>query len=601
MRTGPLTYNAAYELLRATGYEPVPGSSRFENAEGETGRIVDAPGRGDSWYVETVESFEANAASGSFSTGFAQGRRDRESGHIHQLCTTGTGERPPVVKRHDRDYYHGYKAAAEGATSEPAAYLAYRAKHRGMSGMAANASSRIEKLGNVIGGSRRLGSCPACGAQHMSTHDEIVPIGHQNFCVPCGEIALMDEQMEENPVHLQLDGNFSFGVGTKDDEHMRRNSRASTYALQAAPDDYVVRGAPGGYYVERVTGSHGRTVESLSGTRGHESLREALDAAADNAAHYGIQSSIVFYDAPDGDLRQLGSVTHGRFTPGGTETVEDIERWIGKLAGISRPDGHEPNARKNITSVIKAFREKRSKREDTCHTDGDTIWSYGLPIASRIRGEVFVLDPKESPSRTTTGQIRAVLAEFPDSNQVPYLRAVPGYGEIDAHRANARQVGVRAGHPHESHVLGETESGKSVVEPLGGPYQLRFKVPHWNVEPTVLMMDPPLPPRVLAEAFSGWSKKDHAEAAEIMAVASDEAAEEWDKIVASAIRKYGDGSGSAVSGIYREHFPEETKEVLRYLSRLKTDTASAAYLHFRASGSRARWNESKMCPARIRS
>lgn len=232
MRTGPISYQAAYELLRAQGYEPVPGSSRFQNAAGQTGRIVEAPGRGDTWFAEyeadperfycrfcgldttdfagecprceqdrvametngsesrliaywaddrgwhkqrtndpsdllrtlhatgravgkvthwaiaaadrddggmtpppgvevhEESAFESNG-SPSFERGFESGAADRATGQVRQLCTTGTGVRPPVVKRHDRDFYHGYKAAAEGARSEPAAYLQYRAKHRG--------------------------------------------------------------------------------------------------------------------------------------------------------------------------------------------------------------------------------------------------------------------------------------------------------------------------------------------------------------------------------------------------------------------------------------------------------------------------------------
>jgi len=203
MRLGPLSYQSAFDLLRAKGYQPVPGSSRFEDAAGRTGRIVEAEGRGDTWYAEAEEGdadlarvgqpcpecgtamidygahgttcprcaeaeervlagefdpavvpgYEENAG-GTFAEGFAAGRRDREASHVRQLCTTGTGERPPVVKRQGRDYYHGYKAAAEGATSEPSAYLAYRAKHRGMSGMAANGQPGDEYESNARRGAQ---------------------------------------------------------------------------------------------------------------------------------------------------------------------------------------------------------------------------------------------------------------------------------------------------------------------------------------------------------------------------------------------------------------------------------------------------------------
>ena len=54
-----------------------------------------------------------------------------------------------------------------------------------------------------------------------------------------------------------------------------------------------------------------------------------------------------------------------------------------------------------------------------------------------------MLDPKESPSATTSGQIRAVLAAFPGARKVANVKHVPGHGVIAAHgepmRANARR------------------------------------------------------------------------------------------------------------------------------------------------------------------
>lgn len=69
--------------------------------------------------------------------------------------------------------------------------------------------------------------------------------------------------------------------------------------------------------------------------------------------------------------------------------------------------------RKNIASVIDAFHARETYQDKTCRTDGRVIYSYSMPIAVRKGATVYVLDPTESPSRTTTGHIRAVFAALP--------------------------------------------------------------------------------------------------------------------------------------------------------------------------------------------
>jgi hypothetical protein len=71
--------------------------------------------------------------------------------------------------------------------------------------------------------------------------------------------------------------------------------------------------------------------------------------------------------------------------------------------------------RKNIASVIDAFHSHETYQDKTCRTDGEAIWSYAQLIAVRAGSVVYALDPAESPSRTTTSQIRAVLAALPDA------------------------------------------------------------------------------------------------------------------------------------------------------------------------------------------
>lgn len=71
--------------------------------------------------------------------------------------------------------------------------------------------------------------------------------------------------------------------------------------------------------------------------------------------------------------------------------------------------------RKNIASVIDAFHHCDTYQEKTCRTDGKAIYSYSLLIAVRHGATVYVLDESESPSRTTTSQIRAIRAALPDA------------------------------------------------------------------------------------------------------------------------------------------------------------------------------------------
>jgi hypothetical protein len=102
--------------------------------------------------------------------------------------------------------------------------------------------------------------------------------------------------------------------------------------------------------------------------------------------------------------------------------------------------------RKNIASVIDAFHAQESYQDKTCRTDGKCVYSYALLIAVRHGATVYVLDPSESPSRTTTSQIRAVLAAFPgariagDERMLHYLLSEEAEedGQDDAPRGPSR-------------------------------------------------------------------------------------------------------------------------------------------------------------------
>lgn len=66
--------------------------------------------------------------------------------------------------------------------------------------------------------------------------------------------------------------------------------------------------------------------------------------------------------------------------------------------------------RKNISKVIEAFRDRKSAIGDSkrsCHTDGETVYSYSTPIARRNPdGSLWITS--ERYSRTTNAQITAL-------------------------------------------------------------------------------------------------------------------------------------------------------------------------------------------------
>lgn len=70
--------------------------------------------------------------------------------------------------------------------------------------------------------------------------------------------------------------------------------------------------------------------------------------------------------------------------------------------------------RKNIAAVIESWTRGEAHREDTCRTDGVTVWSYAMPIARREPdGRTFLLPESKAPSRTTKMQVRAIGAVVP--------------------------------------------------------------------------------------------------------------------------------------------------------------------------------------------
>ncbi len=68
--------------------------------------------------------------------------------------------------------------------------------------------------------------------------------------------------------------------------------------------------------------------------------------------------------------------------------------------------------RKNIMTVLRAFEQGIAHREATCHTDGISVYSYSMRIASRESGTVRILAKARGPSVTTRGQITAAELWF---------------------------------------------------------------------------------------------------------------------------------------------------------------------------------------------
>jgi len=78
--------------------------------------------------------------------------------------------------------------------------------------------------------------------------------------------------------------------------------------------------------------------------------------------------------------------------------------------------------RKNIETILNHFFGGFPKDQDTCSTDGQTIYSYSEPIVKRQGNEILVLD--KYPTRTTQGQINACKLYLKDE---PGYRVVPSF------------------------------------------------------------------------------------------------------------------------------------------------------------------------------
>ena len=86
--------------------------------------------------------------------------------------------------------------------------------------------------------------------------------------------------------------------------------------------------------------------------------------------------------------------------------------------------------RKNAQRAIAAWLAGKPATGDskrTIHTDGRILYSYAQPIASRGAEGTIVADEVLSPSRTTTGQIRAVRYCVPGAIVVANQETITAY------------------------------------------------------------------------------------------------------------------------------------------------------------------------------
>ena len=108
-------------------------------------------------------------------------------------------------------------------------------------------------------------------------------------------------------------------------------------------------------------------------------------------------------------------------------------------------------------------------------------------------------------------------------------------------------------------------------------YDRQVRMPKYNN--TVSMLREP---KVAIRHALDWgiptSKSAHAQKADFFADLASKMDAEWNATVSLAVEAYGD-QGSLISGVYRDHFPDDVKQRLRFLAHGKNLAADAARLH----------------------
>ena len=72
------------------------------------------------------------------------------------------------------------------------------------------------------------------------------------------------------------------------------------------------------------------------------------------------------------------------------------------------------------------------------------------------------------------------------------------------------------------------------------------------------------------------SKQEHVQAATDLVKVAGIYQEAWSELVNHAALTYGDGNGSLISGVYRDHYPDHIKDALRTLAHARTAALDAS-------------------------
>lgn len=115
------------------------------------------------------------------------------------------------------------------------------------------------------------------------------------------------------------------------------------------------------------------------------------------------------------------------------------------------------------------------------------------------------------------------------------------------------------------------------------PYHRRLPFPKWNGLISVLQDH-----RLFARLpeFASWTRDDHYKAAIASLDASERTRQAYKAAIKDAFSVYGEGDGRLISGVVRGHFPESTKESLRFLAGEIGELADRSLAHWQASGRR---------------
>ncbi len=127
---------------------------------------------------------------------------------------------------------------------------------------------------------------------------------------------------------------------------------------------------------------------------------------------------------------------------------------------------------------------------------------------------------------------------------------------------------------------------KTVTAILGDPmYTKRFKMPKWNVKPTVLMAH--------EVAIKHWnelgiprSKNAHAQRADYFRDLRSRFEAEHQRLISDGERAYGK-NGSLIAGGFREDWPSALKDRIRFVAAGTSLLSDAARLHEALSKSRS--------------